>query len=406
MRIRALTLFCNPGFPPNRLLLQQVGVFANHVSAALGKAGFPVASLRMATPPLGSFLTPADLPHAAGVLAIETHAEGFEYLALGPARADHLEEYAQIPAILGQSPALFASGFLTTPQHAISLPAARACARVITSLAGQEPDGFANLRFTALANTQPNGPFFPSAYAAPGAPAFALAIEGADLALEAFTNAISLEAARESLAATITDKAKAISTVVAPLAKAYGIPFKGFDFTLAPFPDQANSIALALEALGLPAFGLHGSLLASAFLTETLDRAEYPRVGFNGLMLPVLEDSRLAELAGTDEINLQSLLTFSAVCGTGLDVIPLPGDTSAEELFPLLLDVAALALRLDKPLTARLMPIPGKRAGEMTSFGFEYFANAAIMPVHARPLHGLLNNAETLELRSRNPKAE
>ena len=70
---------------------------------------------------------------------------------------------------------------------------------------------------------------------------------------------------------------------------------------------------------------------------------------------------------------------YSAVCGTGVDTIPLPGDTPPEHITALLLDIAALALRLNKPLTARLMPVPGKIAGETTNFNFPYFANSRII---------------------------
>ena len=79
--------------------------------------------------------------------------------------------------------------------------------------------------------------------------------------------------------------------------------------------------------------------------------------------------------------SLDHLLLYSAVCGTGLDTVPLPGDTSHDELAAILADVGTLAARLNKPLTARLMPIPGKRAGERTEFDFEYFANAGILDV-------------------------
>ncbi len=151
----------------------------------------------------------------------------------------------------------------------------------------------------------------------------------------------------------------------------------------------------------MPAFGLSGSLAASAFLTDTLDRVAFKRTGFNGLMLPLLEDSTLAERGADGSLSLTDLLLFSSVCGTGLDTIPLPGDTSVEQLQAILLDLAALALRLNKPLTARLMPIPGKQAGDPTGFAFEYFANSKVLKVSARPLSGLLNGNESLEIKPR-----
>ena len=99
---------------------------------------------------------------------------------------------------------------------------------------------------------------------------------------------------------------------------------------------------------------------------------------------------------------MRDLLLFSAVCGAGLDTVPLPGDVTAGELQPLLLDVAALSLRLNKPLTARLMPIPGKKAGDATTFTFDYFANGAVMDLPARPLAGgLADGQATLALHPR-----
>ena len=100
-------------------------------------------------------------------------------------------------------------------------------------------------------------------------------------------------------------------------------------------------------------------------------------------------------------MTVRDLLLCSAVCGTGLDTVPLPGDTSPEQIAALLLDVAALALRLDKPLTARLMPIPGKAAGDPTGFDFAFFANSRVMGIEAAPLRGLFNGDEVFEMRSR-----
>ncbi|HOV31504.1 MAG TPA: DUF711 family protein, partial [Anaerolineaceae bacterium] len=87
-----------------------------------------------------------------------------------------------------------------------------------------------------------------------------------------------------------------------------------------------------------------------------------------------------------------------------LDVIPLPGDATPEQLYPVLLDLAALALRMDKPLTARLMPIPGKSTGDSTSFNFDYFANSRVLALKAQPLMGLLNARESITITARQPK--
>jgi uncharacterized protein (UPF0210 family) len=139
-------------------------------------------------------------------------------------------------------------------------------------------------------------------------------------------------------------------------------------------------------------------LAAAAFIADTLDRGTWPRAGFNGLMLPVLEDSTLAERTSQGILTIKDLLLYSAVCGTGLDTIPLPGDATEEQLTALLLDVAVLSIRLGKPLTARLMPIPGKSAGDPTDFHFDYFTNGSVMSLPASPLIGSLAEDQTFTL--------
>jgi uncharacterized protein (UPF0210 family) len=99
-------------------------------------------------------------------------------------------------------------------------------------------------------------------------------------------------------------------------------------------------------------------------------------------MLPVLEDQTLADSAAQGRVTLDTLLLLSAVCGLGLDTVPLPGDITLEELKRVILDMASLAVRLDKPLTARLLPVPGKVAGDPAEWpAFPYFARGRVMSI-------------------------
>jgi uncharacterized protein (UPF0210 family) len=153
--------------------------------------------------------------------------------------------------------------------------------------------------------------------------------------------------------------------------------------------------------MGIPRIGQHGSLAAVAILTEAIDRANFPHTGFSGFMQPVLEDSILAKRAAEGTLTVKDVLLYSAVCGTGLDTIPLPGDTSPEQIVPLLLDLCALALRLDKPLTARLMPIPGKKAGDLTSFDFAFFARSKVMALDSTQLNPPFTGQEVISIQGR-----
>ncbi len=216
----------------------------------------------------------------------------------------------------------------------------------------------------------------------------------ADLAVEAFDRAPDLDTAGRRLTEAIEGAARTLTEAVTQSDVLHGARFAGVDFSLAPFPTEAASIGAAFERLGVARVGLAGSALAAALLTQAIDRAVFARAGFCGLMLPIFEDAILARRAGEGVLALSDLLLYCTMCGSGLDTIPLPGETRAPQLASLLLDVAAVALRHSKPLTARLMPLPGKRTGDPVEFDFAYFAPSRVMELRAEAAGPLLTQAE------------
>lgn len=387
MNIRSITGFLTLTEPlPNAAL----GPLRDLVQAAreeYARVGLPVQTTRLATQPL-SEIAPRDLTRFALELQAACRDVGVDYVALGAIRADApatpLDSIESIPPALLATESVFASVQIASRQHGINLRGVHAAARTIRALATSQPDGMANFRFAVLANCPPHSAFFPVAYHDGGAPAFALATEGAPLAVEAFSQARDLDAARDKLVQAIEGAGAVMARVANDLSTRFGVRFAGIDFSLAPFPEESQSIGTAIERLTGARFGEHGTLFAAAFITDCLQRARFPRTGFSGLLLPVLEDATLA--ARSDGYSLDSLLLFSTVCGTGLDTIPLPGDTTAEAVAAILLDLATLAVKLDKPLTARLIPLDGLKAGDRTQFDFEYFANATVMAANASAL--------------------
>jgi hypothetical protein len=384
--------------------MRQAGDLTTTARMALEADGYEVQTARLATTPFHKLIPEeraAQTPELAVALEKAAGSIGIAYTSLGPAAAEHPWSYEVIPDIIAASQNVFVSGMMTIGMDGICLPAIRSCAGIIHTVKDIAPDGFANLRFGALANVEPGGPFFPGGYHAGGAPLFALAIEAADLAVEAFQEAHSIEAGRNALISSVETHARHIHQIASDLSQKFGVGFGGFDFTLAPFPKPETSFGRAMELLGVPAVGLHGSLAAAAIITDALDHARYRRAGFNGLLLPVLEDAVLAERAAQGVLTVKDLLLYSAVCGAGLDTVPLPGDITAPEIEAILLDVAALSQRLKKPLLARLLPVPGKRAGDETGFNFSFFMNSRVMAVQAAPLIGMLSGDETFSLHRR-----
>lgn len=385
MNIRSVTCFVTVGDPAGQAsAIDNAARLARESRTALEDAGFPVQTTRLATQPLSHL--PADPVRLAPDLWEQCAAAGFDYLSLGPVLADapdaDLSLLDTIPALIQATETVFASVLVATRGKGPNLEAIRRTAKIVRQIAGTTALGFGNLRLAMMANVGPHAPFFPAAYHDGGAPAVAIATESADLAVSAFSDAAgsgSLDKARSRLVEAVEDAAGRIAGLIAPLSERHDFYFAGIDFSLAPFPEEARSIGAAVERMGVDRFGAPGTLFAVALLTDCLRRARYPRCGFNGVMLPVLEDATMAARSREGMFTIDDLLLYSAVCGTGLDTVPLPGDVSDAELAGILLDVATLALRLDKPLTARLMPIPGARAGDITQFDFDYFANGRVL---------------------------
>ncbi len=388
MKIRSITYFCNPGWPLRQETLRRAGQFLQEARHLFQEAGYEVQTTRLATVPFPSLVggKPKETVLLAQAMEKAIAEYGIEYAALGPALAETPESFEAVVKALASTQNIFFSALLTDRRGRLSLSALQATAEAIVRLSTVEANGFANLRFAALINVPAGTPFFPAAYHQGPEEAFALALEAADLAIQAFEGIANLEEGQQHLIARVEQEAQNLSRVADFLKYRHMIRFGGFDFSLAPFPSAERSIGTALEKIGLPRLGLHGSMAAVALFTQALEQAQFPHAGFCGVMLPVLEDAVLAERVARGELTLKDLLLYSAVCGTGLDTVPLPGDVTPSQIAALLLDLATLSLRLNKPLTARLMPIPGKQAGEPTAFDFPFFANSRILPIQAEGL--------------------
>ncbi len=404
MKIRAITCFVNPAKSNYRSVLVSLGEFIQQATEGLNSAGYQVQSKRLATIPFSKYMKANKTPEATLILQEILSLVGqigFQYLSLGNSTPDNLKYYSMIPDLLKVDERVFASGSMTTKDGNISLAAIRACAEVIHATAQVTPDGFANLRFAALANVKPYAPFFPAAYSDGSNAAVSIAIEGADLAQSIFKTGTSLADDQKKLRDTLNDHGKRLESILKTIARDHKVDFKGLDFSLAPYPTSDCSIAATIENMGVSKTGSAGSVAAAAVLASTLDQGKWKKVGFNGLMFPVLEDSVLAQRVSDGDLTWKDLLLFSCVCGTGLDTIPLAGDISVDQLTSILTDVAALAVRLHKPLTARLMPVPGKNVWDPTSFNFEYFANSRIMDVRAAGFSGSFSNSKELPITPR-----
>jgi len=164
------------------------------------------------------------------------------------------------------------------------------------------------------------------------------------------------------------------------VAEATGWSFMGVDPTPAPLADV--SIGEAIETYTGAKFGSSGTMTAALIITTAVKAVPVKQIGYSGLMVPVMEDRRLAQRWAEGAYDIDSLLAYSAVCGTGLDTVPLIGSVSEEQLARIFGDVASLAWKWNKPLSARLQPIKGKKDGDQTEFSDRYLFNTTL---HALP---------------------
>ena len=384
MKIRSVTLGNNISWPLSAAELGKASRFLARARELFAEAGIEVQTTRLASQPVRDMQAPPlDIARQLDAACAEA---GIGYCSLGPAPLDA----ALVAEMLSACSIVFAS-IPTAHDGQVDFEAVRAAAGVIHRLAAATKDGFGNLRFAAAAHCGPNIPFLPAAYHDGGHPKFSLALQCADAILAACDGAGTLDDVAQRLASQLEAIDQAITPAAKRLEREFAIEYLGADFSPAPFPSQEDSIAGAFQRLGLERFGAAGTVFAASLITRTVKGAALNRWGFNGLMLPVLEDALLAEGTLRGDFSVNDLLLYSAVCGTGLDCVPLPGDVSEDELAGIILDVSALSAALDrKPLTARLLPVPGKRAGEPTSWTFDYFARGAVLPVKNLSPRGLL----------------
>jgi len=376
MNIRTITIGFNLKIPFSEKQIWKISEISRKIKKAYEKSGYKVQTVRIATQPWEEYnLSKKQLEELVVRLEKVIEDLGIDYFNIGTTK-----EAKNIPLLLN----LFKKtkrGFCTVmvcDNKDIDHEAARSAARLMKQLSTVEANGFANLRFAAIFNTKPGSPFYPAAYHK-GPTAFGIGTENSDLVYKAFSLARKVEQAEKVLKDILTAEYKKIEKIALRMSRDEKIKYSGIDVSIASSVKRDKSIAFAFEKLGLGRFGEAGTLAVAKIITETLNKLPVKKCGYSGLMLPVLEDFGLAKRNDKRYFNLNNLLLYSAVCGTGLDTIPLPGDISEKKLYALLLDIASLALKLDKPLSARLMPVPGKKAGDKTEFSFGYFVNTKIM---------------------------
>ncbi|KAL3764038.1 hypothetical protein ACHAW5_003987 [Stephanodiscus triporus] len=311
------------------------------------------------------------------------------FCSLGPSTDPELT--ARACSTIVSTSGRFSCSANVEPGDVIAARAAAACMKEISTLdgGGHVDGGLGNFRFCSSTRVAGAVPFFPGARAphACDRVSFAIGLENGGYARLLLEEAGNIGGIKRVFDERMSRELMPVQEACSRFADGRddSVAYLGIDTSLNPSLDDGGSVADAIECLEEVRgdFGGTGSMAAAAAITTSLQ--SIPGIlttGYCGLMLPVLEDKRLAELGMAvrprDGLTIERLLCISSVCGVGVDTVPIPGDVSEDSLSSLILDVAALAGRWNKPLSCRVFPVPGGAVGEMTSFDSPYMCNSRI----------------------------
>src|SRR5271163_2291047 len=385
IKVRAITAFVNLDRTQYQIQITDAVKMLKRTRTILESRGFPVETIRIATQPFPQYIQGLSDEQALAffrnydALAAQ---EGFA-ASIGPAMLNPGDSPAQadLLADILKSTKVLNGSLVVAGDDGVRWPAVGAAARVMKQLEDTEHSQ-GNFRFAAIAMVKPLTPFFPAAYHDGFGHQFAIALESADLVADAFKDAPDLATARRRLMDALSKEAFGVEAEAGRVDSDTGWAYMGIDLSPAPLKDV--SIGAAIENLTTQPIGSSGTLTAAAMITAALRDIKVKQTGYSGLMLPILEDSRLAQRWSEGRLTIDSLLSYSAVCGTGLDTVPLPGDISTEQLSLIIGDMASLAVKWHKPLSARLFPVQGKGPGDKTELDGQFLVNATIQPL-AKP---------------------
>ena len=398
-RVRAITAFTV--LPRDTAqwhgILAEAKAQCDTLAAACQAQGYTVQSVRIVSNPFGEYLDTGSLHSAAQGLAEirrilnELNQNGLRIrFAVGEARTD--AEIALLPGLIAEYGDLCNAcvNVPTDENGFLDNELIRKSVAVVQEIARITPRGEGNFNFTVNFNCASYIPYFPAGYhRGERGNAIVFGLETPDLLAAALRglekqlapHAAQMQAAFAAMKNALQYHIDRVQSIIAATPLAKGWTYIGMDTSAAP-SKNCTSMAELYRLLGVPYFGASGTVEASALLTRVFKAQENVQLqGFSGLMLAVTEDEGLAAATRAAQFDIRALLTYSSVCGIGLDTVPIPGDADAEKIAAIMRDTGTMAFRLNKPLTVRLFPVPGLGAGDITPFESDDLCNCAVLAV-------------------------
>ncbi len=289
---------------------------------------------------------------------------------------------AALPRALAETQRVCASVNVATTKAGINMDAVLLMARAIKEAAAltAEDDGIASAKLCVFANIPEDMPFMAGAYLGVGVAdaVINVGVSGPGVIKQAIQRNLkdkhlSLGQIAEIIKRTACKVTRVGELIGREVAQNLGIKFGVVDLSLAPTPTVGDSIGEIFQALGLTHIGVPGSTAALAMLNDAVKKggafASSHVGGLSGAFIPVSEDLNIAEAAHKGYLTIEKLEAMTCVCSVGLDMVPIPGDITEECLAGIIADEMAIGMINAKTTATRLIPVPGKKAGDKVYFG-------------------------------------
>ena len=296
-----------------------------------------------------------------------------------------------IPEALATTGFLCSSVNVASTRAGIDMDAVALLGKAIKKTAEltKDNDGLGCAKFVAFANAVEDNPFMAGAFHGPGEgdAAISVGVSGPGVVKSALEDVRDepFDMVAETVKRTAFRITRIGQLVAREASRRLGVPFGIVDLSLAPTPAVGDSVAEILEEMGLEVCGTHGTTAALALLNDAVKKggvmASSHVGGLSGAFIPVSEDIGMIRAAEKGALTLDKLEAMTCVCSVGLDMIAVPGDTSAETISAIIADEAAIGVINNKTTAVRIIPAPGKKVGDQVEFG-GLLGRAPVMPVH------------------------
>lgn len=362
--------------------------------------GIRVANKRISITPVSMIVeaakgNPVELARAIDETAAAVGVDfigGYSALVHKGATSSEYEFLNSIPEALSTTERLCSSVNVATTRAGINMDAVRQVGEIIKDAAERTRDrgGLACAKFVCFANAVEDNPFMAGAFHGPGEPEAVInvGVSGPGVVHYAVRHAakdLPLQELAEIIKKLSFKLSRAGELVGREAAKRLGIPFGIIDLSLAPTPVPGDSVANIIEAMGFERAGTHGTTAALALLTDAVKKggamASASVGGMSGAFIPVSEDAGMIEAAQLGALSLDKLEAWTSVCSVGIDMVAVPGSTSAETIAAIIADEMAIGVMNNKTTAVRIIPVPGREVGDMVEFG-GLLGSAPIMAVN------------------------